>query len=182
MTYKFLDLLHRSLALHPEYSGGGGLVQGSNIYSGLRDGCTFRTSPRDAGAGRDKRSSPASLAGNGTQSFRNDVAKDSNQSDERMSVYHNSRFPPAQPALGVRDFNAEQIAFRSLPESTDSGLAAMHRRSPPHVNRLVASICSRSKFRTLPCHGTFGQFRTQLGSGGNGREQSGTSGAIYAGA
>ncbi len=72
MTYKFLDLLHRSLALHPEYPGGGGLVQGPNIYSGLRDGCTFRTSPRDAGAGRDKRSSPASLAGNGTQSFRNE--------------------------------------------------------------------------------------------------------------
>jgi hypothetical protein len=38
MTYKFLDLLHRSLALHPEYLGGGGLVQGPNIYSGLRDG------------------------------------------------------------------------------------------------------------------------------------------------
>jgi hypothetical protein len=31
--------------------------------------------------------------------------------------------------------------------------------------------------RTLPCHGTFGQFPTQLGSGGNGREQSGKSGA-----
>jgi hypothetical protein len=34
----------------------------------------------------------------------------------------------------------------------------------------------------LRCHGTFGQFRTHLGSGGNGREQSGKSGAIYAGA
>jgi len=34
----------------------------------------------------------------------------------------------------------------------------------------------------VPCHGTFGQFRTQLGSGGNGREQSGKSGAIQAGA
>jgi len=32
------------------------------------------------------------------------------------------------------------------------------------------------------CHGTFGQFRTQLGSGGHGREQPGKSGAIYAGA
>jgi len=30
-----------------------------------------------------------------------------------MSVYHNPRFPPAPPALGVRDLNAEQIAFRS---------------------------------------------------------------------
>ena len=30
---------------------------------------------------------------------------------------------------------------------------------------------------TLPCHGTFGLFRIQLGSGGNGREQSGKSGA-----
>ena len=34
--------------------------------------------------------------------------------------------------------------------------------------------------RPLPCHGTFGQFRTQLGSGGNGREQSGKSRAMYA--
>jgi hypothetical protein len=43
----------------------------------------------------------------------------------------------------------------------------MHRRSPSHVSRLMAVVCSKSKFRTLPCHGTFGQFRTQLGSEGN---------------
>jgi hypothetical protein len=42
-------------------------------------------------------------------------------------------------------------------------------------------MISVSYEQTQCCHGTFGRFRTQLGSGGNGREQSGKSRAMYAG-
>ncbi|SRR6266576_6268197 len=37
---------------------------------------------------------------------------------------------------------------------------------------------SKLSWRPLPCHGTFGQCRTQLGSGGNGREAQQHSGGV----
>ena len=56
------------------------------------------------------------LAGHGTQSFPNDRVLSIRNSS--MSVYHNPRFPPAPPALGVRDLMPSKSPSEAVPEST----------------------------------------------------------------
>jgi hypothetical protein len=80
----------------------------------------FRTSPRRAGVGRDERRPPASLAGHGTQSFRNERVLRIRNSP--MSVYRNPRFQPAPPALGVGDLMPSKSPSEAVPESTVCGL------------------------------------------------------------
>jgi|SRR5450631_2524535 len=63
---------------------------------------------------------PASLAGHGTQSFRNERVLRIRNSP--MSVYHNPRFPPAPPALGVRDLMPSKSPSEAVPESIVCGL------------------------------------------------------------
>jgi hypothetical protein len=40
-----MDLLSRSLTLHPLQAGVGTLIQEPSIYASLRDSCVFKTSP-----------------------------------------------------------------------------------------------------------------------------------------
>ena len=106
-------------------------------------GCTFRTSPRHVGAGRDERRHPAPLAGHGTQSFPNDHVLRTRNSP--MSVYHNRRFPPAPPALGVRDLMPSRSPSEVVPESTVivTFVGATRQRQSDSVQRICSPIYAR---------------------------------------
>ena len=58
---------------------------------------------------------PPSLPGHGTQSFPNERVLTIRNSP--MSVYHDPRFPPAPPALGVRDLMPSKSPSEAVPES-----------------------------------------------------------------